>query len=117
MPKRILVVAHDLPCGSAVCTLGYSVEWVATDDEAMAMLEMEAFDLILLGHKSLIPKKGIDQRLRERYPSLLTLKIETAGVERSIYPFLITDSQPRHVIVALHDMLGDELQLVPFIDP
>ena len=119
MPKRILVVAHDRPLRltrvELLESLGYTVASVATDDEAMAMLEVEQFDLILLGRKSELPKKGIDQRLREKYPALLTLKIEDAGVEKSIYPSLITDSAPRHVIVALHDMLGDDLQLVPVI--
>jgi hypothetical protein len=120
MSKRILVVAHDRPLRltrvKLLEKLGYTVASAATDDEAMAILEVESFDLILLGHKSKIPKKGIDQKLREKYPSLLTLKIEIAGVERSIYPSLITDSEPRHVIVALHDMLGDDLQLIPVID-
>jgi DNA-binding response OmpR family regulator len=70
--KRLLVVAHDRPLGSSRVALlvdaGYRVKSVASDDEAMALLEQERFDLILLGRKSLIPKIGLDQRLRGEVP-------------------------------------------------
>jgi hypothetical protein len=117
MTKRILVVAHDHPLRETRVRLlesrGYRVESVATDDDAMKILESEYFDLILLGHQSALPKKGIDQRLRERYPNLATLKIEIAGVRHSVYPTRVTDSMPQNVIDALHEMLGDEVALTP----
>ncbi len=121
MGKRILVVAHDAPLRKSRVLLleqaGYTVESVGTDDAAMGMLQTERFDLILLGRKSQLPKKGIDQRLREKYPDLLTLKIESAGVGKSIYPSRITDNAPASVLIALKEMLGDGLRLVPLDDP
>jgi hypothetical protein len=73
----------------------------------------EDFDLFLLGHQSGLPKKGIDQRIREKYPNLATLKIERAGEPHSVYPTGISDSAPKHVLQALHEMLGDDLELTP----
>jgi DNA-binding NtrC family response regulator len=109
IPKRILVVAHDRPLRwSRVAMLkraGYAVASVETDDEAMAVLQEEKFDLILLGRKFQIPKKGIDQRLREKYPYLLTLQIAPQGEIASIYPSRITDAMPEHVLKALKEML------------
>jgi CheY-like chemotaxis protein len=92
---------------------GYRVESVETDDDAMKLLETEQFDLVLLGHQSGLPKKGIDQRLREKYPDLATLKIELAGDRHSAYPTRITDSAPQHVLQALREMLGDDVELTP----
>jgi hypothetical protein len=84
-------------------------------DDAMAIMENQQFDLVLLGRRSLLPRKQIDQRLREKYTDLLILKIENLlGMERSIYPSRMTDSEPGHVLEALHQMLGDRVRLVPF---
>lgn len=118
MPKSILVVAHDRPLRERRARLlqneGYLVKSVETDDDAMAILENEPFDLVLLGRGSLLPRKQIDQRLREKYPDLLILKIESSrGIERSIYPSRMTDSEPGHVLEVLHQMLGDRVQLIP----
>jgi hypothetical protein len=122
MPKRILVVADDRPLRTTRVSLleseGYRVESVESDDDAMTMLLTEAYDLVLLGRNSDLHKKGIDQRLREKYPHLLTLKIVNE-VDASIWPSRITDSEPKHVIVALHEMLGEKVLLVPvalFVD-
>jgi hypothetical protein len=52
----------------------------------MKLLEIEQFDLVLLGRRSQIAKKGIDQRLREKYPNLLILKIQSMGEIVSLYP-------------------------------
>jgi hypothetical protein len=116
MPKRILVVADDRPLRTTRVALleseGYRVQSVESDDEAMAMLLTETYDLVLLGRNSELHKKGIDQRLREKYPDLLTLKIVNEA-DASIWPSRIIDSEPRHVIVALHEMLGDKVLLVP----
>jgi DNA-binding NtrC family response regulator len=116
MPKRILVVADDRPLRTSRVSLleceGYRVESAESDDDAMIMLLTEVYDLVLLGRNSELHKKGIDQRLREKYPSLLTLKIVN-GADASVWPSRMTDSQPKHVIVALHEMLGENVLLVP----
>jgi hypothetical protein len=107
--KRVLVVAHNAPLRTSRVLLlqsnGYYVESVGADDEAMELLENEQFDLILIGRKSQLLIKGIDQRLREKYPNLLTLKIEALGEIESIYPSRMTDAVPEHVIAALKEML------------
>jgi DNA-binding NtrC family response regulator len=116
MPKRILVVADDRPLRTSRVSLleseGYRVESVESDDDAMIMLLTEAYDLVLLGRNSELHRKGIDQRLREKYPHLMTLKIVNEA-DVSIWPSRITDSEPKHVIVALHEMLGEKVLLVP----
>jgi DNA-binding NtrC family response regulator len=116
MPKRILVVADDRPLRASRVSLlegeGYRVESAESDDDAMSMLLTEVYDLVLLGRNSEMHKKGIDQRLREKYPYLLTLKIVNEA-DASIWPSRMTDSGPRHVIVALHEMLGENVLLVP----
>jgi DNA-binding response OmpR family regulator len=114
LPKRILVVAHNRPLkGTRVSLLeseGCRVESVESDDAAMTLLETETFDLILLGRNSGMHKKFLDQRLREKYPQLLTLKVVNHE-ETSVYPSRLTDSAPDHV--ALREMLGDDVHLVP----
>jgi ActR/RegA family two-component response regulator len=118
LAKRILVVAHDRPLKETRVRLlqsqGYSVDSVETDDDAMKLLETEHYDLVLLGHQSALPVKGIDQRLRERFPNLATLKIELVGVRHSDYPTRVSDPAPQNVIAALHEMLGDDdVELTP----
>jgi hypothetical protein len=114
--KHILVVGHDRPLRDTQITLltdhGYRVDNVDTDDDAMTLLETEQFDLILIGQESVMARKGVDQRLREKYPNLLTIKIE-AGASASPYASRIIDPAPRHVIEAIYEMLGDGLDLVP----
>ena len=115
MPKRILVVAHDRPLQKSRVHMleaeGYSVEAVETDDDAIAMLLSERFDLILLGRTSRFAKFGIDQRIRERYPDALVLKIEPTYPMGSKYPSRIVDSEPLHVIDAIREMLGGDVAL------
>jgi CheY-like chemotaxis protein len=117
VPKRILVVCHDRPLKMSRVELlrrqGYDVESVEADDEAMALLLEKPFDLILLGRKSALREVGLDRRIRETYPDLLTLKIMSPEEASTIYPSRMVDSEPRHVIEALRDMLGHSLQLVP----
>jgi CheY-like chemotaxis protein len=117
VPKHILVVCHDRPLKMSRVELllrqGYAVESVEADDEAMALLLEKPFDLILLGRKSALREIGLDQRLRDKYPDLLTLKIMSPEEASSIYPSRMVDSEPRHVIEALRDMLGRSLQLIP----
>ena len=117
LAKHILVVAHDRPLKETRVSLlqsqGYRVNSVETDDDAMKILETEHYDLVLLGRQSALPKKGIDQRLRERFPNLATLKIELAGVRHSVYPTRVTDTMPKNVLAALHEMLGERAELIP----
>lgn len=111
------MVADDRPLKLSRVKLlesqGYRVEAVETDDDAMTMLDTEHFDLVLLGRQSALPRKGIDQRIRERFPNLATLKIEVPGEPHSTYPTRITDSVPQHVIEALREMLGEDAKLIP----
>ena len=110
VPKRILVVAHDRMLRTTRVSIldqaGYTVSSAETDDDAMARLETEQFDLILLGRKSQVPKTGLDQRLREKHPNLLILKIQPAGDVVSLFPTRTTDAVPDHVLSALKEMLG-----------
>ena len=109
MPKRILVVSDDPTLAFSRAALlkraGYLVESIASDDAAMELLERERFDLILLGRDTLRPGKGLDRRLRERHPALLTLKIEGNLAIPSIYPSRITDARPDQVLATLEEML------------
>jgi hypothetical protein len=89
-----------------VRSAGYTVKSAGTDDEAMRLLEDERFDLILLGRKSVLPKVGIDQRLRERYPELLTLKIDP-DLDVSPWPSRVTNAVPSQVLEVLREMLGE----------
>ena len=121
MRKRILVVAHYPPLKSSrvemLNKVGYEVESVDSDDAAMALLETEHFDLVLIGRKSQLTQKGLDQRLREKYPHLLILKIESTGHATSVYPSQIIDSQPKHLMDALEHLLGGALSLTPIQIP
>jgi CheY-like chemotaxis protein len=110
MSKRILVVSDDRTLGfSRVALLkkaGYLVDSVASDDAAIALLEAEPFDLILLGRNALRTGQGLDQRLRERHPDLLTLKIEANAAFPSIHATRVTDARPERVLAVLAEMLG-----------
>jgi DNA-binding NtrC family response regulator len=109
--KRILVVAIDLELGHSRVLLlqsqGYKVDHVATDDEAMQLLESVDFDLVLLGRNSLLFEKRLDQRIRQKYPQQLTLKIQPVEDTVSLYASRTTDSVPNHVIDALKEMLAN----------
>ena len=115
--KHILVVAHYPALKIARVEMlnkaGYEVEPVESDDAAMTILEKKHFDLVLIGRRSELAQKGLDQRLRERYPHLLILKIESSGPGISVYPSQIIDSQPKHLIQALEHLLGNALSLAP----
>lgn len=97
--------------------LGYEVESVESDDAAMGFLEKKHFDLVLIGRKSQLTEKGLDQRLREKYPHLLILKIDSAGPGTSVYSSQIISSQPKHLTDVLQHLLGDALSLTPIQIP
>ena len=111
MSKRILVVSDDRILGFSRTALlqkaGYQATWVDSDDEAMSLLETEAFDLVLLGRDALQrPRKPLDHRLRERHPNLPTLKIEGNALIPSRYATRVTNSDPARVLAVLAEMLG-----------
>jgi DNA-binding NtrC family response regulator len=110
MSKRILVVSDDPTLGfSRVALLkkaGYLVDSINSDAAALALLEAESFDLILLGRNSQPTSQGLDQRLRERHPDLLTLKIEANAAFPSVHATRVTDARPERVLAALAEMLG-----------
>jgi DNA-binding NtrC family response regulator len=107
--KRILVVSHDRMLRSTRVAIleraGYSVMSVATDDDAMKLLETEQFDLVLIGRKSENARQALAQRLREKYPKLPVLKIQPRSDVISEYSSRTTDALPEHVVDALKDML------------
>lgn len=78
-PKSILVISHKealrYTCSAVLKSGGYKVLSVAFDDEAMALLEKGDIDLVPIGRKTSEPGVEIDERLRERFPKLLILKI------------------------------------------
>lgn len=85
---------------------GYAVSTAEDGNAAMDLLERNVFDLVLIGRRSRIPGKPIDQRLREAYPDLLILKIAEVIEEMSPYPARITGSEPNNVLEVLKEMLG-----------
>ncbi len=105
MQKRILLVSHDESAKDARAILllnaGYAVSLVRGDLATLAILETDLFDLVVIGRKPPLPLKGLDQRLREMYPSLPILKI--AHPDEPFSPFVsqITDSDPKHILDAL----------------
>jgi CheY-like chemotaxis protein len=118
MSRRILVVADDRTLRSSRVSLlenvGYRVESVSSDNDAMRILEKQVFDLILLGRNSYLDRKNIDQRLREKFPKLLTLKIVNE-LDAGNYASREIDSEPAHVIRVLKEMLGEGIHLVPVV--
>ena len=64
---------------------GYRVESVAYDHEAIARLEVEHFDLVLIGRNSSLPQGIKDRRLREKYPDLLIVRIDRIDQGRSAF--------------------------------
>jgi DNA-binding NtrC family response regulator len=104
--KRILIIAHDSGLRTTRAALllaaGYSVSTAETVDEATALLDANDFDLVLIGRR---PGKAMDQKLRERYPNLLILKIAEIIEEASQYPTRTTIPVPADVLAALKGML------------
>jgi CheY-like chemotaxis protein len=107
-PKRILIVAHNHTVretrGMLLRKAGYySVSSVASDDEAMTILEIEGFDLVLIGRNVRASKRDLDERIRMRHPNLLILKIDDMY---SPYPTRMTDAAPGQLLKALSEMLS-----------
>ena len=97
--QHILVVAQDpllRDTRKLLSSAGYQVTSVDSDDLAIASVDQDRFDLILIGRTSLLATIALDRRLRERYPTLCILKIVQA---RSTGP------APRQVLSAVRDLL------------
>jgi DNA-binding NtrC family response regulator len=107
--KHILIITHDAALlatrAALLRTAGYSVSTAENVDQAIALLDTNTFDLALIGRRSLMPGKAMDQMLRERYPELLILKIAEIIEEASQYPTRTTISVPADVLAALKGML------------
>jgi CheY-like chemotaxis protein len=112
--KSILVVSHDPTLRSTRVALlkaaGYKAE-AAEDDDALARLEVVQFDVVLVGRRSEMSQKGIDQRLREKYPDILILMLERENENPSAFANRTTDPHPRLVLDALDAMLGQTLEI------
>jgi hypothetical protein len=52
-------------------------------------------------------RKQVDQELREKYPTLLILKIAEFHEQADSYATIMTDSHPERVIAAVKGMLAD----------
>jgi DNA-binding NtrC family response regulator len=109
MSKRILIVAQISLLRSTRKSLlksaGYEVESAESDDLAIRAADDERIDIVLIGRKSLLADVALDQRLRERYPALLVLKVADAGESFSAYPSRITDPSPYNLLRAIREML------------
>ncbi len=104
--QNILVVSHDIPLQTSrvavVRTGGYEVEFVNTDDDAMAKLAEKRFDLVVIGRTSSGSLVPLDKRLRHEFPTISVLKIDG---ERSDYASRTTGSGPQDVLTSIHAML------------
>jgi CheY-like chemotaxis protein len=109
MPKRILVVAHDaflrLTRTSLLRSAGYEVETADSDNAAISTVNAQRFDLVLIGRRASGSETGLDQRLRDRYPEMLILKVAQPFEPASPYPSRTTDPNPTQVLMALKDLL------------
>ena len=112
--KNILVVSHDPILRSTRVALlkasGYEAEAAEDDNDALARLEIVQFDVVLVGRRSDLSQKGIDQRVRERYPNILILMLEREEESPSVFASRTIDPHPRLVLDALDAMLGQNLQ-------
>lgn len=110
--KRILAVSPDSNLLHTRVLLlesqGYRVNSVDTDDEAMSLLSTTDFDLVLLGEESSLFGEQLDERIRRKYPKMLTLKIQSTDEELSLYVSRTVDAVPQHVIDALRQMLSED---------
>jgi DNA-binding NtrC family response regulator len=106
--QHILVVAQDpflRDTRKLLSSAGYQVTSVDSDDLAIASVDQDRFDLILIGRTSLLATIALDRRLRERYPTLCILKIVQAGEVDSTFASRSTGPAPRQVLSAVRDLL------------
>jgi hypothetical protein len=112
MQKRILVVSHDPVLrdsrSALLLSAGYAVSAAGRDEDAMALMETNSFDVVLIGRNSHWPKKGLDERVRALHPHQLIVKIAQAGEPRSSFCSRITDPVPANVLEAVREVLGGD---------
>ena len=109
MQKQILVVSHDPALRASRSALllsaGYAVSAVGHDDDAMALMERDRFDVVVIGRNSHWPNKGLDERVREAFPDQLIVKIAQGREPGSSFSSRITDSVPANVLQAVNEVL------------
>jgi CheY-like chemotaxis protein len=107
--KRILVVSHDPVLRDSRSALllqaGYAVSAVGHDDEAMALMVGNGFDVVLIGRNSHWPEMGLDERVRAVHPYQVIVKIAQAGEPASPFCSRVTDSVPANVLGAVREVL------------
>jgi DNA-binding response OmpR family regulator len=108
--KRILVVSHDPVLRDSRSALllhaGFAVSSMGHNDEAMALMGQNTFDVVVIGRNSHWPEAGLDERMRAEYPRQLIVKIAQPGEPKSLFCSRITDSLPTSVLEAVHEVLG-----------
>jgi CheY-like chemotaxis protein len=111
--KSILVVSHDPVLRSTRVALltaaGYNAVAADDDDDALARLEASQFDVVLVGRRSDLPQKGVDQRVREKYPDILVLMLDRENQNPSAFASRTIDPHPSLVLDALDAMLAQNL--------
>jgi hypothetical protein len=109
MQKRILVVSHDQALresrSALLLSAGYAVSAAGGDDEAMALMVGNSFDVVLIGRNSRWPMKGLDERVRELHLHQPIVKIARPEEPESSFCSRITDSVPAHVLEAVREVL------------
>lgn len=109
MQKRILVVSHDSALRDSRSALllhaGYAVSAVGHDDDAMALMAKNSFDVVLIGRNSHWREQGLDERVRALHPQQVIVKIAQAWEPASVFCSRITDSVPANVLAAVHEAL------------
>jgi len=107
--KGILVVCHDRSLRQTRMSLlqaaGYRVESVAYDHEVIPRLEVEKFDLVLIGRCSSLPEGTAGRYLRKTYPNLMIVRINRVIHLRSTVTSQIADSHPHPMLNMLSAML------------
>jgi len=107
--KSLLVVCHNAVLRQTRVFLmekaGYQVRHALTDDEAMSLLEIETFPLVIVGRNSSGYKIGLDQRIRQLYPEQSVLKIRATFADNSEHATLMVDSHPEQVLRAVASLV------------
>lgn len=108
--KTILVVGYDRAMLNArkeiLQSAGYEALTTSNDDRMMRILRIKKIDLILLG-QFVVPKgKPLQQRVRERYPQALILKMQPGSQEHDSFSNAFTAYDPAEMLEAIHRLLG-----------
>jgi CheY-like chemotaxis protein len=87
---------------------GYDVAAVETPEEALARLEAERFDLVMVGRRARAEARAAGEIVRERYPSLPILKVSADHEQSEDEKFatLSVDPLPVLVVSAVRELIG-----------